>query len=113
MTRPVKSIAAALEALVSEIFPDAVKSEDKLDAGFGFGKGYKDLVFVISPQKEHVNLGIARGAELKPASRLLQGSGKVHRHVKIRTREGLADPELKRLMKRALSAARKRRDGGG
>jgi hypothetical protein len=108
LSNQVGIIANRLEALVKEVFPDAVKSQDKSDLGFGFGKGYKALVFVVSPQRTHVNLGVARGAELQAAFPLLQGSGKVHRHVKITTLEDLANPELRRLIKAALKAARAR-----
>ena len=78
--------------------------------GFGFGKGYKDMAFVISPQKSHVNLGIARGAELPDSFGLLRGSGKVHRHVRITSLEDLANPDLRRLMESALKAVRTRRE---
>jgi hypothetical protein len=60
LTDQVLTIAKKLEALIMEIFPDAVRSKDKADVGFGFTKGYKGLVFVVSPQKTHVNLGVAR-----------------------------------------------------
>ncbi len=113
MSTQVGLITKRLEVLVKEVFPDAVKSRDRSDLGFGFGKGYKGLVFVVSPQRTHVNLGVAQGAELQEAFPLLQGSGKVHRHVKITTVEDLANPELRRLMKAALKAARARHRVGG
>jgi hypothetical protein len=47
------------------------------------GSGYKGLVFVISPFKTHVNLGIVHGATLADPAGLLEGTGKVHRHVKL------------------------------
>ncbi|HLC05429.1 MAG TPA: DUF1801 domain-containing protein [Anaerolineales bacterium] len=97
---------------MKEVFPDAIESRDEADMGFGFGKGYKDMAFVISPQKSHVNLGIARGAELPDSFGLLRGSGKVHRHVRITSLEDLANPDLRRLMESALKAVRTRRELG-
>ncbi len=108
MSNKVTTIAKMLEALIWKVFPDAVRSKDKTDVGFGFTKGYKGLVFVVSRQKKHVNLGIARGADLQSSFQLLQGSGKVHRHVKVANVEDLEAPELKRLMIAALKAARAR-----
>lgn len=112
MPDEVSTIARKLEVFIRKVFPDAVKVEDKTEVGFGFGRGYKGLVFVISPQKTHVNLGITNGAALQDSFPLLQGSGKVHRHVKITGLSDLATRELKRLMKTALKAARERHEEG-
>lgn len=112
MTDQVLTIAKKLEALIREIFPDAVRSKDKADVGSGFTKGYKGLVFVVSPQKTHVNLGVARGADLQSTFPLLQGSGKFHRHVKVATVADLEAPELRRLITAALKAARIRYEAG-
>jgi len=113
MSDKTQEIADGLEALVKEVFPDAVRSVDKADVGLGFGKGYKGLVFVLSPEKGYVNLGIAYGAALEQEFPFLEGSGKVHRHVKIRALSDLKNPELKRLMRAAVKAARARSKGGG
>jgi hypothetical protein len=56
-----------------------------------------------------VNLGIARGATLPDPGGLMSGTGRVHRHVELRSVEAAADPALHRLMERALS--RHRSDG--
>lgn len=83
-------------------------SEDEDNIGYGFGSGYKDLVFVISPYKEHVNLGIVHGAALDDPHKLMAGKGKVHRHVKLQRVEQVREPGLEDLMLRALGAAQKR-----
>jgi hypothetical protein len=95
-----------------EAFPDAVMSTDEQNLGFGFGKGYKLLVFVISPQRDHVNLGIAGGAGLADPKGLMEGKGKVHRHVKVRSVGQIAQPDLKELVVNALQAARVRKQEG-
>jgi len=66
------------------------------------------LVFVISPYKEHVNLGIVNGASIDDPNILMEGKGKVHRHVKHQRIEQVRSPELKELMHRALGAAQER-----
>ena len=106
----ISKIAAALRDRILVIFPDAVETMDKNNLGFGFGRGYKDLVFVIMPYRSHVNLGIARGAELELSDELdlLEGSGKLHRHVKIRSVQELENVDFIQLMRIALQAARDR-----
>ena len=69
-------------------------------------------MFVISPQREHVNLGIVKGAALDDPNNLMEGKGKVHRHVKLHRVEQVHDPELEQLMHRALQAAQKQTQRG-
>ena len=76
--------------------------------GFGFGSGNKALLFVISPFENHINLGIVKGASLDDPHNLMEGKGKVHRHVKLQRIEQVRSPELKELMLRALQAAQNR-----
>lgn len=70
---------------------------------FGFSDKYADLLFSVIPNKGGVTLGIARGTELPDPSRIMQGSGKVHRHVKIKERQDLRNPALKTLLKAAIA----------
>ncbi|GAH02226.1 unnamed protein product [marine sediment metagenome] len=98
-------LAAELQNLINTIFPNAVISEDEDNIGYGFGSSYKDLVFVISPFKESVNLGIVNGASLDDPHNLMGGKGKVHRHVKLRRIEQVKSPDLRDLMLRALRIA--------
>jgi hypothetical protein len=102
------AIAAGLQKLILSIFPTAEITLDEENVGYGFGRGYKDLVFVITPCNKHVNLGIVNGAALADPNGLLQGNGKIHRHVKLRKIEMVSDPDLADLMDRALNAAQKR-----
>ena len=101
----IQAVAAELQRLISTIFPNAVVSQDEDNVGYGFGSGYKDLVFVISPYKQHVNLGIANGASLDDPHHLMSGKGRVHRHVKLHDIQQLQSQELMDLMERAFQAA--------
>jgi hypothetical protein len=85
------------------LFPDAVVTVDGNDIGFGFDTGYRGLVFTVAPARQHVTLGISHGASLPDPAGLLEGTGKVHRHVKIRRPEDLQRPELHDLMATALA----------
>ena len=61
---------------------------------------------LIPPRADYVRLGLYRGAELPDPSGLLEGHGKVHRHVKLRTSEDLDRPALRDLMAAAAANAR-------
>jgi len=89
-----RRVALEIQARFLDIYPGFVTSEDDQNIGFGYGSGYKDLVFVISPHKAHITLGIANGAALKDPDNLLEGKGKVHRHIKITQAGQLRDPNL-------------------
>ncbi|GAA3113324.1 hypothetical protein GCM10010449_39440 [Streptomyces rectiviolaceus] len=114
MDERIEQVLAAREQAVAELgrgacelaldrFPDAVITVDGNDIGFGTGSGYKGLVFTVAPAKAHVTLGIAGGARLPDPAGLMEGSGKLHRHVKIRRPDDLRRPELRDLMDAALA----------
>ena len=56
--------------------------------------------------------GIYRGTELPDPNKLMEGTGKPHRYVKVRSAGDLKKPGLKPLLKAAVKAARKRSKGG-
>ena len=59
-------------------------------------------LFVISPQKGYVNLGFYDGAALPDPDELLEGAGKRHRHLKVRTQSQLQDARVIRLIQAAV-----------
>jgi hypothetical protein len=77
----IHEIAERLRECLLELIPGAIESVDRENIGLGVGKGYKGLAFVITPRPGYVMLGIAGGASLNDPTGLLQGKGKVHRHV--------------------------------
>jgi hypothetical protein len=101
----IAALARRTLALARSVFPDAVTTVDDDNIGLGRGTGYKGLVFVIAPHRAHVNLGVSGGASLPDPARLLEGTGKVHRHVKIREAAELDRPELRALMQAAAERA--------
>ncbi len=72
------------------------------DAPFGY----------VNVFKSHVNVGFFRGAELTDPARMLQGSGKLMRHVKLMP--GIADDELSlsKLIQTAYSDIKARVENG-
>jgi hypothetical protein len=98
-------LARPLRTLLKKRLPSAIETSDLDLWAIGHEAGYRGTVFVISPQKGHVNLGFYDGASLPDPDTLLEGSGKVHRHVKIRDRRQLDDPHLARLIRAAVKRA--------
>jgi hypothetical protein len=94
--------------LVRSVMPDAV---EKVNLGwknviFSTGPTMRSAVFVINPMAKRVNLNIGEATTLDDPDRLLEGTGKGIRHVKIHDRSVLARPELRRLLETALKRAR-------
>jgi hypothetical protein len=100
------AVAMAARAVVLQVFPEALETADGKDLGYGTSARYKGLVFVISPKRRAVNLGIARGATLPDPDGLMSGTGRVHRHVDLRSVEAAGDSALRRLLERALARHR-------
>jgi hypothetical protein len=111
----IRDVALGARQLLAEALPGAAETLDgsaKL-LGYGYGPGYKGLVCTLLMSKTGVKLGISRGSELPDPGQLLQGSGKVHRHVQLRTIADLKQPGLKPLLKTALAAWKKRNEANG
>jgi len=100
----VRSVTLYLRELVLGMVPDAVEQLD-LPArmlAYGFART-KDTICVIMPLKAAVNLGFPRGADLPDPTRLLAGTGRRARHVKIASIDQAQAPELRALLQASLS----------
>src|SRR6204780_133564 len=101
----IRSLALAARDFVLETIPDITEIVDVKARiiGFGYSVRYADQVCMLMPTKAGVNLGIAYAMELPDPKKLLQGTGKLHRHVKLKTRLDLEHVALRALLKAALS----------
>ena len=106
----IATLASTLRKLVLSQIENAMEIPDQSInlVGYGYGTGYKDLICTILLSKKGVKLGFYKGTELPDPSNLLEGSGKVHRYVDIKTEEEIHNPALKKLLTVALAAYRKR-----
>ena len=111
----VRELALATRDLLAGVLPGAAETIDASAKlfGYGYGPGYKGLVCTLLLSKSGLKIGIARGSELPDPKHLMQGSGKVHRHVQLQTIADLKQPGLKPLLKAALSAWKKRNEVKG
>ena len=77
-----QEIVEALRDLVREAAPG---SSELITYGSPGWKGTSNkLLAIISPSKKHITFSFSRGAAFHDAHGLLEGSGKVTRHVKIK-----------------------------
>jgi len=90
----VQALASAARKHLRRVLP---KIEERADGsapviGYGYGPGYRDLICTLILSRKGVKLGLVRGSELADPNHLLEGSGKVHRHIALRTAADLHRP---------------------
>jgi hypothetical protein len=103
--RPVAAMALALREIVLEEAPDAVERVYQTYTTaiwFGFSSKMKDMFVYIATATEHVNLGFYRGAALPDPNRVLEGEGKMMRHIKFKSERDLERPFVRRYIRTAM-----------
>lgn len=107
--REVQKLALDLRALVlDEMAPCHENIYDAYSAvamGYGPTDRLSDGVFHIAVYTKGVNLGFNQGATLADPSGIFEGSGKLIRHIKIRTPADLVRPEIRAYVRRARQVA--------
>ena len=100
----VRDLAVGTRALIREVMPDVVEVPWARQKTIGYGVGPKKMsehFCHIAVLKNHVNLGFNYGSELPDPEGLLEGSGQLFRHVKIRGIGDLEHPALRALLEAA------------
>lgn len=90
--------AVGLRSLVLEAAPDI---REVIKWGSPVYEGHKS-VFWIKAHSKHLTFGFFRGSELPDPENLLEGTGKLMRHVKIRSVEATENRALLDLVHSAL-----------
>ncbi|MDQ4003447.1 MAG: DUF1801 domain-containing protein [Actinomycetota bacterium] len=101
---PVRDLAKRTRALIMEVYPEVVEVPWVQQNVVGYGVGPKKMsehFCYIAFHKDHVNLGFNQGAELPDPEGLLEGPGKMLRHVKIAKHDDLEDLAVRRLLEAA------------
>lgn len=102
----IKNLARETRKLVFDILPETVEVVWVQQKNTGFGTGEKkntEHFCWLMPATRHVNLGFNYGAELPDPHKLLEGTGKMFRHVKIKSVEQLRDENLITLLRFATT----------
>jgi hypothetical protein len=94
-----QAIVSALRDLMRELAPLA---RETIVYGIPAWKGRKILA-VLSPTKQDITLAFSRGAEFEDRYGLLQGVGKVSKHLKIKRLEDIDKEVLTYYVKQALA----------
>jgi hypothetical protein len=98
----VQELARAAKGLISEVYPDVVEVPWVKQKIIGYGVGPKKMsehFCYLALFKSRINLGFYYGAELPDPDGLLEGTGKLLRHVKISSLEQLKNPSLQEILK--------------
>lgn len=98
----VQDIAREARSLIYEILPQVVEVvwERQKTAGYGTGpKKMSEHFCWIAPYKKHVVLGFYYGSELPDPEHILEGTGKLMRHVKLTNIDDLREPSIRALIK--------------
>jgi hypothetical protein len=87
----IETIARAARKQILEVHPDAVEIVrlGYRTATYGFGSKMSEGYTFVSPQTAYVNLGFPFGTSLFDPQRLLEGTGRNMRHVKLRSVAGV------------------------
>ena len=102
----IKELARQTRKLIYEILPQVVEVVWIKQKNIGFGTGPKkktEHFCWLMPATNHVSLGFNYGAELPDPKGLLEGTGKLFRHHKIKSVEDLSNPDLIALIKYATT----------
>jgi hypothetical protein len=105
-TPELQAIERALRTTIRTAFPVAIEQVDFANKLIAFGRSMKirGLLFAIIAHKSHVNLQLADGADLPDPQRLIEGTGKRIRHVKIRSVEAASSPAVVAIVEAQLAA---------
>jgi hypothetical protein len=102
----VAELALETRARVLEALPGVAESVDvpARMLAYAYGPGYAGMVCTIIPSQKGVKLGLYRGSELPDPDGLLSGTGRVHRHVVVRSADVPRPAAIARLLKAARAA---------
>ena len=113
MAKYTPEIAAQAEAIrnrMRKIYPSALElvydNYNALAIGYGPTEKASEAIFSIALFPRWVSLFFLQGKGLPDPDRLLKGSGNVARHVVLALPEMLKEPEIRTLMKEAVSRAK-------
>lgn len=97
----VQALAYAARSLIHDILPPVVEVVWERQKTIGYGTGPKKMsehFCWLAPYQKHVVLGFNYGSELPDPEHMLEGTGKLFRHVKLKKIEDVRNPSLRNLI---------------
>jgi hypothetical protein len=109
-SEPVRDLVLRARDYILKLLPGVQETVDESAPviGYGYGPGYKGLVCTLILSKSGVKLGLNGGANLPDPHGLLEGTGKVHRYIRVETMADLRRPGLRQLVRDAKGARHER-----
>jgi len=106
----VHSLAKKAAALIRRLLPGIAEGVDPAAGllAYSYGPGYKGLICTLILSQTGVKLGLVRGSELDDPHGLLEGRGKVHRFIQLKTPADLRRPGVRELIAATCAAWKKR-----
>lgn len=98
----IKNLTRQTRSLIHKILPEVVEVVWIQQKNIGFGTGLKkktEHFCWLMPATHHISLGFNYGTELPDPKGMLEGTGKLFRHVKIKSSDDLSNPDLIELIK--------------
>jgi hypothetical protein len=107
----ITELALATRKLVLEEAPDSTEliydAYNAVATGYGFTGRPSECFIHIAVYAKWVNLGFHRGSELDDPKGVLQGTGRLIRHIRISELEDLAKPAVRAFVKQAIARAKR------
>ncbi len=106
---PMRPVLARLRSIILETDPEACEVVRLGDRAATYGLGPRKMIdgyAYVMPHRAWVNLGFFRGATLDDRQRLLEGTGKKMRHVKIRSVRDAERDGIRELIESAIAERR-------
>ena len=97
----IQAIAHGLRTLLADVMPNITEVPWAHQKTVGYGVGAKKMsehFCYLAPQKDYVNLGFNYGAHLPDPDGLLEGTGRLMRHIKIRSLTDVERPAIRQLI---------------
>ncbi len=100
----VRELARSARALILAVMPETVEQIDPSAnlIAYGLDHSYKGLICGITLHKAYINIMFAQGASLPDPQGLLQGNGKLARHVHVERLADLEAPGIRDLLETAF-----------
>lgn len=93
---------ALVEALRKLVKTQAPELQEAIKWGNVVWVGKEDVCWILV-YSDHVDFGFFKGAQLKDPKKLLEGTGKGLRHIKVYSRADIKEKEYAALLKQASS----------
>jgi len=102
----VQAVAREARVLIYDVLPQVVEVVWTRQKTAGYGTGPKKMTehfCWIAPYKQHVGLGFNYGSELPDPENLLEGTGKLFRHMRLKTIADVRRPAIRALVEVATT----------